>query len=322
VGRCSLSVASCAYTCSSSSAGVGDERKSRVSRTRKKARKSGRREKNASRKRAVEPAAVTRAFRRTWRCVREITMLPFHPGADALALPAAAVQPRPAGEAREHVENVKCAGFRGPHAETSAFGSRASPSDRWKRSSSERRSEWRARWVPERPALTCGRVRRAARIAFARLDDAPKANVVVTFCLQKRPFLPARHERGGNVTRTAGDSTVRAWRAFRILQIAGFLRTRLQSDSRRSLNSVQPRFVARFVSKPPARMEKIRGVAISRIPGEPPNGTRRFRISCCATSETTRFWQKLALIFSQGAIFCGFGLFLQRRDSNSRNRSA
>ena len=169
-------------------------------------------------------------------------------------------------------------GFRGPHAETSAFGSRASPSDRWKRSSSERRSEWRARWVPERPALTCGRVRRAARIAFARLDDAPKANVVVTFCLQKRPFLPARHERGGNVTRTAGDSTVRAWRAFRILQIAGFLRTRLQSDSRRSLNSVQPRFVARFVSKPPARMEKIRGVAISRIPGEPPNGTRRFRI--------------------------------------------
>lgn len=76
-------------------------------------------------------------------------------------------------------------GFRGPHAETSAFGSRASPSNRWKRSSSERRSEWRARWVPERPALTCGRVRRAARMAFARLDDATKR---CQTC--RRHFLP------------------------------------------------------------------------------------------------------------------------------------
>lgn len=137
-----------------------------------------------------------------------------------------------------------------------AVGSRAAFADVWSRAS---RRAFCLR-APRRCAETCQ--------TLSSLFASKSA----------RPFLPARHERGGNVTRTAGDSTVRAWRAFRILQIAGFLRTRLQSDSRRGLNSVQPRFVARFVSKPPARMEKIRGVAISRITGEPPNGTRRFRI--------------------------------------------
>jgi hypothetical protein len=93
--------------------------------------------------------------------------------------------------------------FAPSHAETSAFGSRASPSDRSKRSSSERRWEWRTRRVPERPALTGGRVRRAARIAAQKMRARASR-----FFLRKRPFLPARHgERGGKVTRTAGEST-------------------------------------------------------------------------------------------------------------------
>ena len=87
-------------------------------------------------------------------------MVPFHPEADALALPAAAVQPRPAGEAREHVENVNAwgvralarrnVGFRFPSLAlgpietlrlraafgvTRAAGSRAACADEWSRAS-------------------------------------------------------------------------------------------------------------------------------------------------------------------------------------------
>ena len=83
--------------------------------------------------------------------------------------------------------------FAPSHAETSAFGSRASPSDRSKRSSSERRWEWRTRRVPERPALTGGRVRRAARIAAQKMRARASR-----FFLRKRPFLPARQGREGD----------------------------------------------------------------------------------------------------------------------------
>ena len=87
-------------------------------------------------------------------------MVLFLPEMDASALPAAAVQPRPAGEAREHVENVKCAGcsrprprnvgfrfpslafgqietlwHRAPSGVARAAGSRAACADVWSRAS-------------------------------------------------------------------------------------------------------------------------------------------------------------------------------------------
>ena len=170
-----------------------------MSRTGKKARKSGRREKNASRKRAVEPAAVTRAFRRTWRCVREITLLPFHPGADALALPAAAVQPRPAGEAREHVENVNAWGVRALARRNVGFRF-ASLALRPMETLELRAAFGVARAVGSRAA--CADVwSRASRGAYGlrapRRCDETLSNVSSSlFALQKRPFLPARHVKG------------------------------------------------------------------------------------------------------------------------------
>ena len=96
--------------------------------------------------------------------------------------------------------------FAPSHAETSAFGSRASPSDRSKRSSSERRWEWRARQVPEPTALTGGRVRRAARGAAQKMRGAR----VVLFLQQKRPFLPTQHGKGREGDEDGGGLDVEA----------------------------------------------------------------------------------------------------------------
>ena len=208
----------------------------------------------------------------------------------------------------------KCAGFRGPHAETSAFGSRASPSNRRKRSSSERRSGWRARWVPERPALTCGRVRRAARIAFARLDDATKRCQTCRRHCPKRLFASPTCERGGNVTRTVGglDGSCVALFVFKTKSPVFFVASSV--GPRRGLNSVQPRFVARFVSKPPRGWKKFRVVAICpEITGEPRTRLDVFGYNAAPRRKRRDFGKKCTDVLVRRDILWFWALFAATR---------